>query len=182
MARLPDPTRWNASDAEAAERQPCDDLLDGELLALTRAIDIDAPVSTVYRWLCQLRVAPYSYDLLDNLGRRSPTELTPGLDDLRVGQRFLVFRIASCARDVHLTGRGTRAAELVFGPLAVSYVVRARPSGTRLLVRLLVGARPPRLGRLRRRVLTWGDLVMMRKQLLVLKRRAESSTPGAAAV
>ena len=56
---------WGSSDLERAEPYPCDRLLvDGDD-ALFRAIDVAAPVAVVYRWLCQLRVAPYSYDLID---------------------------------------------------------------------------------------------------------------------
>jgi hypothetical protein len=40
----------------------------------------------------------------DNLGRRSPRELTPGLDQLQVGQRIMtIFHLASFEPDRHLS-------------------------------------------------------------------------------
>ena len=80
------PMVWGATAEEAARPYPADTLLDGPVLLATRAVGVDAPTSTVYRWLCQVAVAPYSYDWLDNLGRRSPRRLTPGADDLHVGK------------------------------------------------------------------------------------------------
>jgi hypothetical protein len=95
---------WGSTAAERSASYPCEDLVPGADLELFRAIDISAPVAVVFRWLCQLRVAPYSYDLLDNLGRRSPRELTPGADKLEVGQRIMtIFYLASFEPDHHLT-------------------------------------------------------------------------------
>src|SRR6187401_242092 len=107
-----------------------------------RAIDVAAPAPLVWRWLCQLRAAPYSYDLIDNWGRRSPRELTPGLDQLAVGQSLIVATVASFIPDVHLTGRVTPAAERLFGLMALTYQVNPRGTGSRLIGRLNV--RPPR--------------------------------------
>jgi len=38
-------------------------------------------------WVAQVRLAPYSYDWIDNLGRPSPRELM-GLPSLQVGEKF----------------------------------------------------------------------------------------------
>jgi hypothetical protein len=112
-----------------------------------------------------MRVAPYSYDLVDNLGRRSPRTLTPGLEDLVVGQTVAtIFELVAFERDVHLTLVAKRARGL-FGDLAITYAVRPDPAGCRLLVKLLIAYPKGPWGAVARRVLPAGDLVMMRKQL-----------------
>jgi hypothetical protein len=155
-------TRWGATDAEVAAPQPCDALAGAGATHADRAVSIAAPVDVVYRWLCQLRAAPYSYDLLDNFGRRSPRTLTPGLEGLAPGQRVMtLFTVASFEPGEHLTissGRHT----------AVTYAVGAEPAGTRLAVRVVFALPRPVT-----QLLLMGDLVMMRKQLLTLKALAE---------
>ncbi|MGI8745658.1 MAG: hypothetical protein ACR2NN_24410 [Bryobacteraceae bacterium] len=121
----------------------------------------------MFRWLCQLRVAPYSYDWIDNAGKRSPRELTPGLDQLAVGQRVMhIFRLAAFERDRHITVvMDAPRAKRLFGEVAVTYAVRPG--------RLAVKLRVRHVRRLMKWLLPWGDLIMMRKQLLTLKRLAE---------
>ncbi|WP_240529102.1 hypothetical protein [Streptomyces antioxidans] len=131
----------------------------------------------MFRWLCQLRVAPYSYDLLDNMGRRSPRRLTPGAGELAIGQRVMtIFELVSFETDRHLTLKLTDPRGLrLFGGFAVSYTVADTGRGTtRLVAKLAVGERNGLLGRARTPLLAWGDLLMMRKQLLTLRDLAES--------
>ena len=168
------PERWGATAAEAEVTYPCDRLADAPYVALTRAVDIAAPATVIFRWLCQLRTAPYSYDWVDNLGRRSPRELTPDLDQLQPGQRFMVTTITSFVTDHHITGRATPAAERLFGLISLTYAVTSRgPYRSRLIIRLDVH-QPTRLWqKARYRFLAWGDLIMMRKQLRTLRSLAE---------
>jgi hypothetical protein len=167
------PEHWNITPEEAVAAYPCDEFSEAPYRSLTRAVDVDAPPALVFRWLCQLRAAPYSYDLIDNWGRRSPRELTPGLDQLALGQSLIVATVASFIPDVHLTGRATPAAERLFGLMALTYQINPRAAGSRLIGRLNV--RPPhRLwDEARYGLLVWGDLIMMRKQLLTWKALAE---------
>jgi hypothetical protein len=59
-------------------------------------VSIAAPAATVFRWLCQLRVALYTYDLPDNFERRSPPVADPRLEDIATGQRFMqIFRLTA---------------------------------------------------------------------------------------
>jgi hypothetical protein len=115
----------------------------------------------VFWWLCQLRIAPYSYDILDNFGRRSPRQRTPELAQLKIGQRFMkVFTLQSFVDGEHITLRTKR--------VAVTYAVRPLAAGARLHARVLFEV-PSFIGR----IAALGDLVMMRKQLLTLKSLAE---------
>jgi hypothetical protein len=169
---------WGTTADERAEAFPCDEILpDGE--AYYRAVTVHADVGTVFRWLCQLRVAPYSYDWIDNLGRRSPQTLTPGLDELDVGQRFMtIFELVRFDIKEHITlqTRGGAEKPPFFGRTAVSYtVVPVSSENTRLVVKILFKYPYGPVGWLMRWLLPWGDLVMMRRQLLNLKRLAENA-------
>ena len=168
------PLAWGATAEDLARHYPADDALDVDALALTRAVSIDAPAERVWLWLCQLAIAPYSYDLIDNRGRRSPEQLVPGVEDLRLGQRMaVVFDLVEVDPGHHWTGVTHRGATRLFGPVATTYA--AEPAGTgssRLVCRIVVGQAGP-LSWTRARLLAWGDLVMMRRQLLNLKRLAE---------
>ena len=160
---------WGTTPEERSQSLPCDDLVpDGQLV--TRAVDTSTDPASAFRWLCQLRAAPYSYDVIDNFGRRSPQELTPGLDELEVGQRVMtIFTLAAFEPGVHLTLR-MRRARRTFGDVAVTYAV---PPG-RILMRMRV--RHPGIGperRLRELAFPALDLVMARRQLLTLSRLAE---------
>jgi hypothetical protein len=80
---------WGSTPAERELPYPCDRYIAHPHGAYFRAVDVDAPAAIVFRWLCQLRVTPYSYDWIDNFGRRSPQTLTPGLEQLELGQTFM---------------------------------------------------------------------------------------------
>jgi len=158
---------WGATPEERAMTLACDQLLPCASVRLHRAVTVAAPAATVFRWLCQLKLAPYSYDLLDNFGRRSPRELTPGAERLREGQRFMsIFSLACFAEDQHITLRSRRT--------AVSYATLERDGETRLLARVLFEAPGTGLpAALTGRALALGDLLMMRKQLLSIAALAE---------
>jgi hypothetical protein len=163
---------WNTTAEERSAAYACDTYFQGPQRIFTRAVDIDAPVSLAFRWVCQLKAAPYSYDLLDNLGRRSPRRLTPGLDHLALGQRFLGgFTLVDFETDRQVTV--TTKATFMCGRIVMTIAVSpTSDASTRLVVKIGIESHA-RWDLLRIVPLSWGDLVMMRKQLLTLKELAE---------
>src|SRR5947209_4001933 len=117
---------WGSTPEERALQFACDNLIPDADAVYFRAIDVNAPAPVVFRWLCQLRVAPYSYDWIDNGGQRSPRQLTPGSDRLETGQRVMrIFRLTAFEQDRHITvAIDPHRPTTLFGEVAVTYAVR----------------------------------------------------------
>lgn len=161
---------WGETEAERAAAYPCDGLIEDPHQEAWRAIDVDAPAPLVWRWLCQLRVAPYSYDWIDNWGRRSPRELTPGLDEMERGDKAVaIFEVADFERDRSIT---LHAPKSIFGNVALCYVVTPLDEQHSRLTAKVVVHYPGRW-KFMRHVPPVGDWIMMRKQLRTLKKYAE---------
>ncbi|ROR90075.1 hypothetical protein [Nocardioides aurantiacus] len=172
---------WGTTPAEAAAHHAADAHVPPGGRHFVRAVDVDADPATTWRWVCQLGVAPYSYDVVDNLGRRSPRTLTPGAERLQLGQRVLFGPVVELESGRLLVVAARGLGQRVCGPVAMSYeVLPGRRTPSRLLLCLAVG--PPRrpfvaLDRAWQAVLGAGDLVMARRQLLTLRDLAEAHDP-----
>ncbi|GAB3270240.1 hypothetical protein [Kineosporia babensis] len=165
---------WNTSQDEREAVYDCDELLPDAPSRLTRAVDVKTDPRTMFRRLTQLRAAPYSFDLIDNLGRRSPREQLPWCWDLEVGQRVAtIFTLTSFRPGEQMTIHMDSGPARVFGDTAITYQVNPQGSDCRLVAVLRGKDAPGPLGGARRHLLAWGDLVMMRKQLRTLARLAE---------
>ncbi|WP_375498266.1 polyketide cyclase [uncultured Jatrophihabitans sp.] len=157
--------RWGVSDAEVARRYPCDEFVADPVLQAWRGVTVGAAPSLVWPWVIQLRLAPYSYDWVDNLGRRSPRQLR-ALPDPVAGEAFTatagrpVGRVLSVVPGEQYTGA-------ILGAV-MSYVLVPGGDETRLLLKIVMAR-----GRLLAPAVSLGDLVMARRQLLNLKELAE---------
>jgi hypothetical protein len=169
---------WGTTAEERQQAYPCDPLLPDHDAAYYRGVTVAAPSNVAFRWLCQLRVAPYSYDWIDNGGRRSPVLLTPGLEELAVGQPVMrIFDLAAFDPGRHLTLRLRRSG--LFPPMLVSYVViPGSARSCRIVVKLVLRFRPGLRDRIVRALAPTLDWIIMRRQLLNPARLAEKSTRG----
>ncbi len=84
--------RWGATDAEVMRPFPGADVVPDATRSATMAVTIDAPPSRVWPWLVQMGVDRggwYSWDRLDNFGRRSSESIHPEWQAIAVGDRFV---------------------------------------------------------------------------------------------
>jgi hypothetical protein len=186
---------WGTTEKEREGRFPIDDLIEPGGQVLFRGITIRQPCDRVWSWLGQLRLAPYSYDWLDNGFRRSPRRLV-GLPPMTVGDDFMVWLniaevdpgktlTALCRSYAELKPRRRWFQRMVQKPgfllfnlewVGLSYrLVPVAPGETRLLVKLRWKCRDNFLRRLTCLWFEIADFIMMRKQLRTLKKLAESA-------
>ena len=66
------------------------DISNTDCRELLRCIEIHADASDIFVWLKQLRIAPYSYDFIDNRFRKSPDYIIENLPPLKVNTHYLL--------------------------------------------------------------------------------------------
>lgn len=161
--------RWGVVDSETALTYPCDGFLPAPTLEVWRGVTVHAPPEDLWPWLIQVRVAPYSYDWIDNLGRRSPREFVD-LPDPAVGDSYTTAggrergRIVSLRRHRQLTG-------MILGAYMSYLLIPRQDDTTRFLLKVVMNP-----GRLVAPAISVGDLVMARRQLLNFKALAEQGS------
>ncbi|MFC0582050.1 SRPBCC family protein [Micrococcoides hystricis] len=170
------PWRWGTDTGLQAppylQREPA-----SSFTLAARAVYTAADTQSLYLWLCQLRRAPYSYDWIDNFFRQSPRTPDPSLTNLSIGQTVMtIFDLVDFQPHRYLTlkmkpGLPTR----IFGSLVVHYSIVTEEHAQVLRGDLWMASTGPYFGRLRRFLLAWGDIIMMRKQLLTLTALAEQT-------
>jgi hypothetical protein len=129
--------RWGASRIETSMQLTGDPLMPPGAIVSTRAIDIDAPIAEVWRWLVQIgqgRGGFYSYDWLENLfgaGMRNAERIEPRLQSLAVGDTISYMHEGPTAivtvlehESAVVLGEGWTFELFEVGPAATRLVVR----------------------------------------------------------
>jgi hypothetical protein len=129
-------------------------------------VSVEAPAAAVWPWVTQVRLAPYAYDWIDNLGRRSPRRLV-GLPEPQVGEAFTTAGGRKLGRIVAVD-LGKQLTGTIMGAFMSYVLVPQEHDMTRLLLKVVMQTnRWVALG------LSVGDLVMARRQLRNLRQLAE---------
>jgi hypothetical protein len=165
--------RWGVTEEEVARRYPCDDLVPDPVFQAWRGVTVRAKTDHVWRWVAQIRLAPYSYDWIDNLGRSSPRSLR-GLPEPVIGEQFTSALGGRHFGRIETVVAGEQLTGTIMGAV-MSYVLVPVEGGrqTRLLLKVVTAG-----GRVIAPLLSVGDLIMARRQLLNLAALAERSEQG----
>jgi hypothetical protein len=169
---------WGATPDEVAGRVPGDELLEDAEMVATRAITIDAPPSAVWPWLVQMgvgRAGAYTYDWIERLlglDMRSAEEIVPELQHVEVGDVLPMRPNDPGMRIEILDPERAMSSRSEDGAWVWSFALMPHNSSTRLISRnrARVHTTGERAGMAAMEV---GSLVMERKMLSGIKRRAE---------
>lgn len=168
---------WGATADEVSSAVIGDDLCADARVIATRCITIAAPPHEVFPWIRQMgfgRAGWYSYDWIDNLGRKSARRIHHEWQSVESGDRVPAGPMSFIAEGVNpphtfvlsITPRGVRK-KLIF---TLAYELRPHPDGTRLVTRMRARVDLPGGRLVERLFLSPGDGIMVRKQLLTLQR------------
>jgi hypothetical protein len=165
---------WGATPDEVARPMVGDGLVKNPTFNATRAVTINAPAERIWPWIVQIgykKAGFYSWDILDNDGIPSAEQIMPELQKLEIGDLVPLSEHADAAvvsmePNEHLL--------LVFqseGTVTWAWALyKIDANRTRLVNRLRWHASSA----VSQFVLDAFEIIMMRKHLLGIKRRAEA--------
>ncbi len=169
--------KWGATEEEAHERLPADELLENADGVSTRAISILAPAAAVWPWIAQIgpspRGAAYTYDWIENLlglHMHSADRVLPEFQHPHVGETLKLG--SNVMRLEHVEPERLLAWRSQDGNWVWAFMLREDDRCPRLISRnrFRLPTLTARIGML---PLEAGSLVMERKMLLGIKERAE---------
>lgn len=174
---------WGATAEEIEGPVVGDHLCPEARLVATRCITIAATPEEVFPWIRQMgfgRAGWYSYDWIDNLGRRSATVIEPRWQTLAAGdlipggptafEAVIVEPPSALVMRVAKRGRAAKRVDFV-----LAYDLRPCAEGTRLVTRMRSRIDLPGGAIAERLLLGPGDGIMLRRQLLNVAERAVGS-------
>ncbi len=151
------------------KRVPGDDQIEGPYWFLDDSIVINCKKSEVWPWLIQMgngRAGWYSYDWLDNLGKKSFEYIDPALQNIEKGLKIPLFTFGDFEENHFLTLIASETANTTY--LLIDHIDgdqegcvllnRLRVKGPRWLLSMTLGP---------------AHLIMQKKQFKELKKRCE---------
>jgi hypothetical protein len=166
-----------------------DDLCANATVVATRCITIPAPPQDVFPWIRQMgfgRAGWYSYDWLDNLGRKSASRVHEEWQDVNTGDSVPAgptsFQAAIVSPSQHFVLEVKNGKKMTpWLHFTLAYELRVVPQGTRLVTRMRSHINVPGGRLIEKFILGPGDGIMLRRQLLTLKSRISGyHSPGVA--
>ena len=169
---------WGATAEEINSSVVGDDLCSDATVVATRSITIGAAPQEVFPWIRQMgfgRGGWYSYDWLDNLGRKSATTIHDEWQSVEAGDKIPSGPISFTAAIVdaprhfvlEIQSLGKKSPKLHF---TLAYELRDNPQGTRLVTRMRSRINLPLGSLFEKLILAPGDGIMLRRQLLNIKK------------
>ena len=175
---------WGATTEEVNSPVIGDELCPDATLVATRSITIDAKPQDVFPWIRQMgfgRAGWYSYDWLDNFGRKSSTTIHEEWQTVEAGDKVPSGPISFTAAIVHaphhfvleIKSLGKKSPKLHF---TLAYELRDIPQGTRLVTRMRSHCSFPFGSLFEKLILGPGDGFMLRRQLLTIRKNASQAS------
>lgn len=167
---------WGSTPEEVNSPVIGDELCTTARVIATRSITLSAPPTEVFPWIQQMgfgRAGWYSYDIIDNLGRKSATKILPQWQNIQSGDAIPGGPISFEAAIVDAPHSFVLRVETKKIPrqrmcFTLAYELRPEGTGTRLVTRMRARLNIPGGFLFERLFLGPGDGIMLRKQLLTM--------------